>query len=143
MSCDDVLKKNVRDFVSFPIFLSPFPQTRAPGLNVATAMLPREDGRNRLEAGDERRGAEERERLRRMMACAEEEEDEALNGIALVASVLRGAIILLHDEEEDEARAALMLIMLLLICFVRGRETAKAFPKGLSLYYSCSKEDRK
>ena len=84
-------------------------------MNVATAMLPREDERNLLDGGDGSRGAEEKERLRRMIACAAEEDalDDAL--VAAAAGVLRGAIILLHDEEVEEARAAFILVML--ICF--------------------------
>ena len=76
-------------------------------MNVATAMLPRDDGRNRLEGRDGSRGAEAEElRLRRTFACAAEE-------LAAAVAGLRWAISLLHEEEE--ARTALMLLMLLLL----------------------------
>lgn len=82
-------------------------------------MLPREDERNRLGAGD---GRGEKERLRRTNACEEALVDDAL----VAAAVLRGAIVLLHEaEEEEKARAAAFILF--------GKERRKAFEGSLLL----------
>lgn len=83
-------------------------------MNVATAMLPREEERNRLEALVKARRGAEKEQLRRMTACAGDEGKNALDDdelIVVAAAALRGAIIILLLQEE-KAREALMMLLI-------------------------------